>query len=186
MADIPARTRFEIVIGLALAGACAPAGGGSGPPGPMMGTGFGDLEARRTIPVDLPAPDSFATVIRVGRMVFVSGQLPLDPAGEISTPRDLAGQSRQAFANLETALRSAGARPGDVVQLTVHVVDLDAESPAVIRAAAPAFFPAGNAPTGTFLGVAGLSRPGALLSVTALAMTPGIAIDRSIAEGRRP
>jgi len=166
--------------------ACAPARGQGGAPGPLAGPGLSDLEARRTIPVDLPAADSLASVVRVGRMVFVSGQLPLGPSGEVESPRDLEAQARQAFQNLATALRAAGARPADVVQLTVHVVGLQPGHPALIRAAATAFFPAGNPPTGAFLGVAALSRADALVSVSALAMTPGLALDRSVAQQRRP
>ncbi len=55
------------------------------------------------------------------RAVWVAGACPLDEAGATVAPGDYAGQARQVMANLEAALRGAGASPADVVKTTVYV-----------------------------------------------------------------
>lgn len=55
------------------------------------------------------------------RAVWVAGACPLDEAGATVAPGDYAGQARQVMANLEAALRGAGASLADVVKTTVYV-----------------------------------------------------------------
>jgi enamine deaminase RidA (YjgF/YER057c/UK114 family) len=84
----------------------------------------------------------------------------------------LRAQARQAFANLEIALRLAWALPRDVVELRMYVVNLSPSDWQTVREAAPQFFPAQNAPAGTVLGVTALPVTGALIVVDAVAITP--------------
>ena len=60
------------------------------------------------------------------RMVFVSGQLARDGAGQIVGAGDMAAQIRQVGANLRHALQAAGATLGDLVKTTTFVTDIDA------------------------------------------------------------
>ena len=75
-------------------------------------------------PDDLPLPESYTHVVvaRGTRMVFVAGQVAEDGKGDLVASDDLAGQARQAFANLGRALAAAGARPEQVTKLTIYVV----------------------------------------------------------------
>jgi 2-iminobutanoate/2-iminopropanoate deaminase len=59
-------------------------------------------------------------------MIFVAGQIPLDPqTGEIVGNGDVSQQTEQAIANLEAILQAAGATLGDVVKTTVFLADMN-------------------------------------------------------------
>lgn len=61
-----------------------------------------------------------------GLMVFVAGQIPLEPGtGEIVGGGDVAKQTQQVMANLEAILKASGANFQDVVKTTVFLVDLN-------------------------------------------------------------
>ena len=64
-------------------------------------------------------------IMAQGNFIFVSGQIPLDPAtGAIVAPEDVAGQTRQVMANLEAVLAAAGVSFAQVVKTTVFLKDL--------------------------------------------------------------
>ena len=56
--------------------------------------------------------------------VFVSGQLPITPAGEKLTQASFAEQARQVLANVEGVLKAAGSSIGQLVQVRVYVDDV--------------------------------------------------------------
>lgn len=119
------------------------------------------------------APDLGAQAVRVGRTLYVTAQSALDSAGAVVGGSDLAAQAAQAFRNLTTVLKGADATPGDVVRLTIYVVNYDAQSLPAIRSAAGAFLSGRDAPAVTILGVQSLSRPGLLVAVEATALARG-------------
>lgn len=123
-------------------------------------------------PLTLAALPGFTHAVKVGPVTYVSGELPLDSAGHLVGAGDLRAQARQAFANLEIALRLAWALPTDVVELRMYVVNLSPSDWQTVREAAPQFFPARNPPAGTVLGVTALPVTGALIVVDAVAITP--------------
>lgn len=67
----------------------------------------------------------YSQAIKAGNLLFISGQLGLDPASGAFKALDAAGQARQALANLKSLLEAAGATPADVVKTTVFLVDLN-------------------------------------------------------------
>jgi len=74
-------------------------------------------------PANWPRPKGYASgVAAKGKMVFVSGMIGWDGEGVFRAP-DLAGQVRQALANIVTVLAEAGARPEHIVRMTWYVVD---------------------------------------------------------------
>ena len=85
----------------------------------------------------------YSQAIDTGSLVFVSGQLPIDPnTGAI--PNGAAAQAEQAFANIRAILEAAGLGLANVVKTTVFLADL-ADFAAVNDAYARAFrapFPA--------------------------------------------
>ena len=61
-----------------------------------------------------------------GQMVFVAGQIPLDPkTGEIVGAGDVVKQTEQVMANLVAILTAAGAKTEDVVKTTVFLADMN-------------------------------------------------------------
>lgn len=59
-----------------------------------------------------------------GEMVFVSGQLPVDPATGEFASEEIRGQSRQSLQNVKEILSAAGYDMGDVVKTTVYLSDI--------------------------------------------------------------
>ena len=73
-----------------------------------------------------PTPNGYSTAVivpREARLAYISGQGGQDGTGALSP--DFAVQVKQAYANLRTALEALGAKPDQVVKLTVFVVDHD-------------------------------------------------------------
>jgi len=69
----------------------------------------------------------YSQAIRSGDLLFVSGQIPLDPlTGEVVSQVDdvVAGQTHRVLQNLKAILDAAGGSLADVVRTTVFVVDL--------------------------------------------------------------
>ena len=72
-----------------------------------------------------PAPvGPYSQGIRVGDLVFVAGQIPLDPATG-AMPGDIAEQTRLALTNVRAVVEAAGGSLADVVKTTVFLTDLD-------------------------------------------------------------
>ena len=81
----------------------------------------------RTVIVSAGAPVAigpYSQAIRGGGLVFVSGQIPLDPAtGELVTG-DMEAQVRRVFDNLRAVSRAAGGDLANAVKLNVFLTDL--------------------------------------------------------------
>lgn len=66
----------------------------------------------------------YSQAVRAGSTVYLSGQIPLDPAtGEI-TGEEFGIQAKQVFDNLAAVAAAAGGSLDDVVKLTVYLIDL--------------------------------------------------------------
>jgi enamine deaminase RidA (YjgF/YER057c/UK114 family) len=122
-------------------------------------------------PDDLPTPESYTQVVAAtgSRLVFVAGQVAEDARGELVALGDLAGQARQAFANLGRALRAVGAEPRQVARITIYVVGHRPEYLPLISAARSAVF-GDHKPADALLGVQTLAEPGYLIEVDAFAV----------------
>lgn len=59
-----------------------------------------------------------------GEMIFVSGQLPIDPATGSFPAEDIAAQTRQSLTNVKAILEAAGYTCADVVKTTVLLADI--------------------------------------------------------------
>jgi 2-iminobutanoate/2-iminopropanoate deaminase len=66
----------------------------------------------------------YSQAIRTGSLLFVSGQIPLDPATGQIVDGGIEPQTRQVLHNLNAILSAAGASMADVVKTTVYLVDL--------------------------------------------------------------
>src|SRR3954471_21960834 len=72
-----------------------------------------------------PPAGAYSPAIQAGPFVFVSGQVPKDPVSGALAGDDIESQTRQVIANVERALRAAGAELSDVVSMTVYLADVD-------------------------------------------------------------
>jgi 2-iminobutanoate/2-iminopropanoate deaminase len=62
--------------------------------------------------------------VRMGNLLFCSGQVPLDPATGQLVTGDIGTQTRQVLANLGAVLAEAGASFDDVARTTVYLADM--------------------------------------------------------------
>lgn len=67
----------------------------------------------------------YTPAVKVGEFVFVSGQVPLDPATGKLVEGGFEAQVHQCFANLESILAQEHLSLDDIVKTTVFLADLD-------------------------------------------------------------
>jgi 2-iminobutanoate/2-iminopropanoate deaminase len=67
----------------------------------------------------------YSQAVRVGNMVFVSGQIPIDPATGNFVSEDVTEQTHQVLKNLSAVLQAAGSSLKAVVKTTVFVADMN-------------------------------------------------------------
>jgi 2-iminobutanoate/2-iminopropanoate deaminase len=67
----------------------------------------------------------YSQAVRAGQLLFVSGQVPLDPATGQIVEGDIAAQTRRVFANLAAVLAAGGRTFADVVRTTVFLADMN-------------------------------------------------------------
>ena len=73
-----------------------------------------------------PAPiGPYSQAIRAGGFVFLSGQIPLDPATGAIVAGDISAQTRQVLKNLSAVLEAAGSSLAKVVKTSVFLKNLD-------------------------------------------------------------
>jgi len=66
----------------------------------------------------------YSQAVRAGSTVYLSGQIPLDPAtGELVTG-DFAAQAARVFDNLQAVAAAAGYTLDDAVRVTIYLTDL--------------------------------------------------------------
>ena len=66
----------------------------------------------------------YSQAIQAGNTVYVSGQLPIDPATGALAGEDIAAQTRQSLTNIRSILAGAGYSMTDVVKTTVLLADI--------------------------------------------------------------
>lgn len=126
-------------------------------------------QVQRINPSTLSAPHGYTHVITVdgGRTVYIAGQVPLDPHGQLVGAGDFAAQVRQTFENLKSALAAGGANFSDVVQMTTYVTDMSQLD--TYRKIRNEYMP-GALPTAALVEVKGLFRNDVMLEVSAVAV----------------
>ena len=111
----------------------------------------------------------YSQAVRMGSLLFCSGQIPLDPAtGELVTG-DVAAQTRQVFANLAAVLQAAGAGFADVARTTVYLADM--KDFAAMNEVYAGFFDT-PAPARSTIQAAGLPK-NARVEIDVIAVLPG-------------
>lgn len=105
------------------------------------------------------------------RMISVSGQVAWTAVQEIIGQGDIYAETVKALENLQIALRSVSAELSDIIGLRIYIVDYDrvADSDLISKALLE-FFPEGQAPTATWIGVASLANPDFRIEIEATAV----------------
>jgi 2-iminobutanoate/2-iminopropanoate deaminase len=116
---------------------------------------------------DAPAAiGPYSQAIRVGNLVFTSGQIPLHPQTGDIVGETAAEQARQVLQNLQAVLQAAGASLQNVVKTTIFLTDLSQF--AAVNAVYAEFFPE-NLPARSTVQVAALPR-GVQVEIEAIAI----------------
>jgi 2-iminobutanoate/2-iminopropanoate deaminase len=113
-----------------------------------------------------PAIGPYSQAIRVGRTVYVSGEVGADPTGTITGP-SIGEQTDQALTNIGYILAAAGLTLDKVVTTTVYLVNVS--DFAEMNAHYATFFKTAP-PARATIQVAGLPKPGALVEISAIAV----------------
>jgi len=119
---------------------------------------------------DAPFGSHFSQGFVAGNFIFVSGQLPVDPAGALVGDGDVERQARKVFENIGEVLAQAGSSLDEIVQLNVFLLDI-ADIPRIADVRRELF--GEHRPASTAVQVSGLLLSGAKLEINAVALRNG-------------
>ncbi|MBU7577657.1 MAG: RidA family protein [Flavihumibacter sp.] len=103
-----------------------------------------------------PAPiGPYSQAVQLGNFLFISGQVPINPATNAIEATDISGEAEQVMQNLKAVLETAGYNFADVVKTTIFLTDM-ANFPAVNEVYGKYFD--GNYPARETVAVKGLPR----------------------------
>jgi reactive intermediate/imine deaminase len=127
-------------------------------------------ERRFLSPQTMPPPFGYSHVVDspAERIVYISGQVPLDREGQLVGEGDVDAQTRQVFENLTRALEGADAAWSDVVKLSYFLTDV--RDIASVRAIRDEYVDTERPPASTLVQVSGLFRPDVLVEIEAVAV----------------
>ena len=123
-------------------------------------------------PAGHPAPrGSYSPGIRIrlgdATLLFMTGQLAVDPGGNVVAPGDAAGQAAYVFGLVGSILAAAGMDFGDVVKVDTFLTDMaDFGKFSAVR---NRHFPS-EPPVSTLIEVKGLARAGCLVEIEVVAI----------------
>ncbi|KFL35830.1 RidA family protein [Arenimonas donghaensis] len=109
----------------------------------------------------------YSQAVRAGGTVYLSGQIPLDPASGALVQADIATEARRVFDNLKAVCEAAGGSLDDVARIGIYVIDMS--DFAAINEVMADYFQAPY-PARSTIQVAGLPR-GARVEVDAVLVT---------------
>lgn len=118
-------------------------------------------------------PPGYTHVVVVngpGKTIYISGQVPVNAAGEIVGKGDLKQQVTQVYENLQTALKAAEATFADVVKMNTYVVNYKPADVVVIREVRSQYLVKENPPASTLAGVQALYHPDIMIEIEAIAV----------------
>ena len=111
----------------------------------------------------------YTDAVRAGNLLFVSGVVPTDAAGDVVGGDDVAAQARRVFENIRLVLERAGTGFEHVVKVTVYLTDVNDRT--LINPVRQEFFGA-TRPASTLIEISRLAIPGAKLEIDAVALVP--------------
>jgi 2-iminobutanoate/2-iminopropanoate deaminase len=140
----------------------------------LVGTASAQTRPRFLNPATLPPSRGYTQVVEVPageRMVFISGQVPLDKDGNLVGAGNFRRQAEQVFVNLDRALAAVGATFADVVKINYYIRDVS--HLAELRAVRDQHVSTTAPPASTLVEVSHLFREDVLLEIEAVAAVGG-------------
>ena len=125
-------------------------------------------ERQPIIPPGAAPNPNLSPGIRVGNMLYVSGNVGTDANGNLA--EDCEAQSRQVMANIRAIVEAAGGRMEDVCKITCFLTNMD--DYAAYSKVRLETWPS-NPPASSTVGVTCLVRPEMLVEVEAIVKLPG-------------
>ena len=111
----------------------------------------------------------YSQAIRFDRLIFTSGQIPLDPATGALPTDDISVQATQALENLKAVLTAAGAGLENVLKTTVFIRDMSLFG--TVNAIYAKYFSGNITPARSCVEVSALPK-GVLIEIEAVAVAP--------------
>ena len=112
---------------------------------------------------------AYAHAVRMGDLIFVSGQVARDREGNLVGKGDIRAQTEQVFSNLKAVLEAAGSGMQKVGKVTVFTTDVGYR-PVIHEIRTRVFHDAGHLPASTLAVVKSLADPEWLIEIEAVAM----------------
>jgi 2-iminobutanoate/2-iminopropanoate deaminase len=123
----------------------------------------------RIFPPGVPAPRGpYSPAVRAGDFIFVSGQVPVDPASQQLISDDIGTETRRVLTNIQEILKGCNAGMADVVKCNVYLADGSDFSG--MNAVYAEFF--GDAKPARATVVTGFAVPGIRVEIEAIAYQP--------------
>ncbi len=114
------------------------------------------MEKKAILTKDAPAPiGPYSQAVRVGNILYCSGQIPLDPVTNQIVPGDVKVQTRQVMENIAAVLKAGGASFESIVKTTIFLKTMN-DFPSVNEIYGAYF--ASVSPARSTVAVAGLPR----------------------------
>ena len=114
------------------------------------------LQSARTYYAPTKVIGPYTPAVQTGPLVFVSGQIALDPATGQMVQTDIEAETRQVLNNLRTVLAAAGCDSSDVVSATVYLKNMNDYQR--MNAVYGRFFPEGKYPARVAVEVSNLPK----------------------------
>ncbi len=160
------------LLALSFLAACS-----SAPP-PRPVTGPTPIGPERIVVRSVPTIDGLPHAVKTGLTVQLAGMVPVDSAGRLVAPDDLAGQTRQVMANLTAVLRAARGLPSDITQMTVYLRDPSPEAVLAVRGAILESTGRETPPALVVVGVTALPEPAMRVMISGVAQLRSEFLDR--------
>ena len=124
-------------------------------------------------PTSMPQSVGYTQVVEVtgSKMLYLSGQVAIDPVGQIVGVGDLYAQTQQVFENLKAGLAAAGATFEHVVKLQLFLLDITQIQ--IVRDVRDRYVNTQSPPASTAVEVRRLFRDELLIEIDAIAALPG-------------
>jgi enamine deaminase RidA (YjgF/YER057c/UK114 family) len=111
---------------------------------------------------------NYSLVARVGNTLYISGQVPIDPAGNLVGKGEPAVQAEQCFRNIETIVKHFGGDLANVEKLTTFITNWSWRAP--VGQVRDRFFGTESPPASTLVVISGLASPDFLVEIEAVAV----------------
>ncbi len=116
-----------------------------------------------------PPPKTWSQALKVGNLLFISGQVAVNADGQLVGRGDITAQAVQTFEYIKALVEQAGGTMDDIVKLTIYLTDMR-DRPKLLEIREKYF--TGDFPTSTLVMVSMLAFEGLLIEIDAIGVLP--------------